>query len=117
MVYGAEMPYDEDFANRVREQLSDEDGVTEKQMFGGLAFLLRGNMAVGLSGSGELMVRVGPDGTEGALAEPHTRLFDMAGRPMRGWILVAPEGVSTARALGVWVRRGLEFARTLPPKG
>jgi TfoX/Sxy family transcriptional regulator of competence genes len=116
VLYGAEMPYDEDFANRVREQLSDQDGVTEKQMFGGLAFLLRGNMAVGLSGGGELMVRVGPDGTEGALAEPHTRLFDMTGRPMRGWILVAPEGVSTARQLGAWVRRGLEFARTLPPK-
>jgi TfoX/Sxy family transcriptional regulator of competence genes len=110
------MPYDEDLADRVREQLSDEDGVTEKQMFGGLAFLLRGNMAVGLSGSGELMARVGPDGTEAALAEPHTRLFDMTGRPMRGWILVAPEGVSTARQLGAWVHRGLEFARTLPPK-
>ncbi len=116
MVYGAGMPYDEDLADRVRGQLSDEDGVTEKQMFGGLAFLLHGNMAVGLSGSGELMVRVGPDGTEAALAEPHTRLFDMTGRPMRGWILVAPEGVSTARQLGAWVRRGLEFARTLPPK-
>jgi TfoX/Sxy family transcriptional regulator of competence genes len=110
------MPYDEDLANRVREQLSDQDGMTEKQMFGGLAFLLAGNMAVGLSGSGELMVRVGPDGTEAALAEPHTRLFDMTGRPMRGWILVAPEGVSTARQLSAWVRRGLEFARTLPPK-
>jgi TfoX/Sxy family transcriptional regulator of competence genes len=110
------MSYDEDLANRVREQLSDEDGVTEKQMFGGLAFLLCGNMAVGLSGSGELMVRVGPDATERALAKPHTRLFDMTGRPMRGWILVAPEGVATARQLSAWVRRGLEFARTLPPK-
>jgi TfoX/Sxy family transcriptional regulator of competence genes len=110
------MPYDEDFAGRVREQLSGQDGVSEKQMFGGLAFLLAGNMAVGLSGSGELMVRVGPDGTEQALAEPHTRLFDMTGRPMRGWILVAPEGVSTEQALNGWVTRGLEFARTLPPK-
>jgi TfoX/Sxy family transcriptional regulator of competence genes len=116
VVYGAEMSYDEDLADRVREQLSDQDGVTERQMFGGLAFMLFGNMAVGLSGSGELMVRVGPDGTERALAEPHTRLFDMSGRPMRGWILVAPEGVATARQLGTWVRSGLEFARTLPPK-
>jgi len=117
VVYGAGMPYDKDLADRVRGQLSDEGGATEKRMFGGLAFLLGGNMAVGLSGSGELMVRVGPDGTEAALAEPHTRLFDMTGRPMRGWILVAPEGVSTARQLSAWVRRGLEFARTLPPKG
>lgn len=82
MGYGAGMPYDENLADRVREQLSDQDGVTEKRMFGGLAFLLHGNMAVGLSGSDELMVRVGPDGTETALAEPHTRLFDMTGRPM-----------------------------------
>lgn len=111
------MAYDEDLANRVRERLADQDGVTEKRMFGGLAFLLQGNMAVGLSGGGDLMVRVGPDGTDEALAEPHTRLFDMTGRPMRGWILVAPEGVSTARQLGAWVNLGLEFARGLPPKG
>jgi TfoX/Sxy family transcriptional regulator of competence genes len=111
------MAYDEDLANRVRERLADRDGVTEKQMFGGLAFLLRGNMAVGLSGGGDLMVRVGPDGTDEALAQPHTRLFDMSGRPMRGWILVAPEGVSDARQLGDWVNRGLEFARGLPAKG
>ena len=111
------MAYDEDLAARVREQLSDQDGVSEKRMFGGLAFMLDGNMAVGLSGSDELMVRVGPDGTDQALAEPHTRLFDMTGRPMRGWILVAPEGITTKRALGGWVRRGVEFARSLPPKG
>jgi hypothetical protein len=111
------MAYDEDLAGRVREQLSDQDGVSEKRMFGGLAFILDGNMAVGLSGGRELMVRVGPDGTEQALAEPHTRLFDMTGRPMPGWILVAPEGIATKRALSGWVRRGVEFARTLTPKG
>jgi hypothetical protein len=111
------MAYDEDLANRVREQLAGEDGVTEKQMFGGLAFLLHGNMAVGLSSGGELMVRLGPDATDDALARPHTRLFDMTGRPMRGWILVAPEGVATKRQLGAWVRRGVDFARTLPAKG
>jgi hypothetical protein len=111
------MAYDEDLAARVREQLSDQDGVSEKRMFGGLAFLLAGNMAVGLSGGGELMVRVGPDGTEQALAKPYTRVFDMTGRPMRGWILVAPEGITTKRALSAWVSRGLEFARTLPTKG
>lgn len=111
------MTYDPDFAHRVREQLAEEAGVSEKAMFGGLAFLLHGNMAVGLSGGGELMVRVGPDGTDAALARPHTRLFDMTGRPMKGWILVAPQGVRTKRQLAAWVSRGVDFARTLPPKG
>ena len=110
------MAYDSEFAHRIREQLGGESGVTEKAMFGGLAFMLRGNMTVGISSSGEMMVRVGPDGTDEALARPHTRLFDMTGRPMKGWILVAPEGVKTKRQLAGWVRRGVEFARTLPPK-
>jgi TfoX/Sxy family transcriptional regulator of competence genes len=78
------MGYDEDFAHRVREQLADHVGVTEKKMFGGLVFLVNGNMAVGLSGGGELMVRVGPDASDAALARPHTRPFDMTGRPMKG---------------------------------
>jgi hypothetical protein len=91
--------------------------VSEKAMFGGLAFLLNGNMAVGLSSGGELMVRVGPGASDAALARPHTRPFDMTGRPMKGWILVAPEGVKTKRQLAAWVSRGVEFAGTLPPKG
>ncbi|HUA72260.1 MAG TPA: TfoX/Sxy family protein [Solirubrobacteraceae bacterium] len=111
------MGFDEDLARRIREQFAGEGGVTEKAMFGGLAFLLRGNMAVGISNGGELIVRVGPDGTEGALARPHTRPFDMTGRPMKGWIVVAPEGVWTRQQLGAWVRRGVGFAHTLPPKG
>jgi|SRR5882762_9011810 len=111
------MAYDEELAHRVREQLEGEGGVSEKAMFGGLAFLLRGNMAVGLSSGGELMVRVGPEGTDTALARPHARLFDMGGRPMGGWILVAPEGVKTERELAAWVSRGVQFARTLPAKG
>jgi len=111
------MADDEEFAHRLREVLADEDGMTEKRMFGGLAFLLHGNMAVGLSGSGELMVRVGPEATDDALARPHTRLFDMSGRPMKGWILVAPEGVKTTQELDAWTRRGVEFARSLPAKG
>jgi len=111
------MAYDEDLANRLREQLADEDGITEKAMFGGLAFLLRGNMAVSVSGRGGLMVRVAPDATDDALARPHTELVVMRGRPMPGWIRVAAEGVKTKRELGVWARRGVEFARTLPPKG
>lgn len=111
------MAYDEDFANRIREQLADQDGVTEKAMFGGLAFLLDGNMSVGISHTGELMVRVGPDATGDALARPHTRPFEMRGRPMKGWIRVAPAGVDDDRDLGAWVQRGVRFARSLPRKG
>jgi TfoX/Sxy family transcriptional regulator of competence genes len=111
------MAYDDDLAHRIREQLGDERGVTEKAMFGGLAFLLDGNMAVGISNSGELMVRVGPDASDEALARPHTRVFDMTGRPMKGWILVSAEGFATKRQLGGWVRRGVAFTRTLPAKG
>jgi hypothetical protein len=84
-------------------------------MFGGLAFLLRGNMAVGISGD-ELMVLVDPDATNDALARPHTRVFDMTGRPMKGWILVARDGLETSRQLAAWVRRGVRFAGSLPPK-
>ena len=110
------MAYDEDLADRVREQLASEPALMEKAMFGGLAFLLEGNMAVGLSGD-ELMVRVGPDASDDALARPHTRPFDMTGRPMKGWILVAAEGVAEKRDLSAWVARGVDFARSLPAKG
>src|SRR5947207_15536879 len=111
------MAYEEGFAHRVRELLADQDAITEKAMFGGLAFLLHGNMAVGISSGDELMVRVGADATDDALGRPHTRLFDMTGRPMKGWILVAPEGLKTKRQLGAWVARGVQFASSLPPKG
>jgi TfoX/Sxy family transcriptional regulator of competence genes len=111
------MAYDEDLANRVRELLADEQAITEKEMFGGLAFLLHGNMSVGLWSGGDLMVRVGPDATDDALSRPHARLSHMGKRPMKGWILVAPEGVSDKAELEAWVRRGTDFARTLPPKG
>ena len=110
------MAYDEDLADRVREQLAAEPAVTEKAMFGGLAFLLHGNMAVGVAGE-ELMVRIGPQGSDDALARPHTRPFDMTGRPMKGWILVAPEGVAGERDLATWVARGVELARSLSAKG
>jgi TfoX/Sxy family transcriptional regulator of competence genes len=110
------MAYDEDLADRVREQLAAEPAVAEKAMFGGLAFLLEGNMAVGISGQ-ELMVRVGPDASDDALARPHARPFDMTGRPMKGWILVASEGVAEERDLAAWVARGVELARSLPAKG
>jgi hypothetical protein len=111
------MSYDEELAHRLREQLADERGVTERAMFGGLAFMLDGNMAVGVTSRAELMVRVGPDGAEEALARPHARVFDMTGRPMKGWVLVDPEGFASKRQLGSWVRRGVAFARTLPAKG
>lgn len=111
------MAYDEELAHRVRELLAEEDGVSEEAMFGGLAFLVGGNMAVGISNTAELMVRVGPDATDDALSRAHTRLFDMTGRPMKGWIVVAREGVKTKRQLAPWVERGVRFARTLPAKG
>ena len=104
------MAYDEALAERVRELLAGESGVSERAMFGGLAFMLDGNMALGIRG-GELMVRVGPDAIEDALAQPHVRQSYMGERPMKGIVLVAPEA-----GLGDWVRRGVAHARTLPPK-
>jgi TfoX/Sxy family transcriptional regulator of competence genes len=110
------MAYDEDLANRIREQLAAEDAVTEKEMFGGIAFLVGGNMAVGVNHE-DLMVRVGKQAGDEALEQPHARPFDMGGRPMKAWVLVAPEGVRTDAALAGWVARGVSFARSLPPKG
>jgi TfoX/Sxy family transcriptional regulator of competence genes len=110
------MAYDEDLANRLRELLADEDAVTEKKMFGGLAFLVRGNMAVSASRNGGLLARIDPAETAKALARPHVALMEMRGRTMDGWITVAPEGVKTKRQLGAWVTRSLAFVRTLPAK-
>jgi TfoX N-terminal domain len=110
------MAYDEALAERVRDRLADEPGLTEKKMFGGLAFLLEGNMAVGLTGTDGLLVRLGPDDTEAALARPHTRLFGMGGRTMKGWIVVAAEGVAEDDDLARWVDQGVAYARSLPPK-
>src|SRR3954447_3405050 len=111
------MPVDQDFANRIREELADVDGITEKAMFGGLGFLLHGNMAVGIMSTGDLMVRVGADGTEEALKRQHTRLFEMRGRSMTGWVIVDVDAVRTKRPLAQWLKRGTAFAATLPPKG
>jgi hypothetical protein len=108
--------YDEDLANRIREQLADEH-FTEKAMFGGLAFLVGGHMTVAASRAGGALVRVDPEKTDEALARPHASLMEMRGRSMPGWIRVAPEGVRTKRDLGAWVRRSLEYVRSLPPKG
>jgi TfoX/Sxy family transcriptional regulator of competence genes len=108
--------YDEDLANRVREQLADEEPRTEKAMFGGLAFLIAGNMAVALR-DGELMVRVGSDAGDAAADEPHATPAIMGSRRMKGWVIVAPEGLRTTAQLRDWVGRGAAFARSLPPKG
>jgi TfoX/Sxy family transcriptional regulator of competence genes len=107
--------YDEDLANRVREQLAGEEPRTEKAMFGGLAFLVAGNMAVAINRDG-LMVRVGPEAGDAAAEEPHARAMTMGSRQMKGWVLVAPEGLRTDAQLRDWVRRGVAFARSLPPK-
>jgi TfoX/Sxy family transcriptional regulator of competence genes len=109
--------HDEELADRLREQLAEEAGVTEKAMFGGLAFLVNGNMTVAASGRGGLMVRVGANAVDDVLSRSHVKQIEMRGRPMTGWIHVASEGVRTRRQLGPWVRRSLEFVRTLPPKG
>ena len=111
------MAYDEDLANRVREALAAETGVSEKAMFGGLAFLVGGNMSVAVSGQGGLLVRIAPEDADAVLELAHTQLMQMRGREMKGWLRVAPEGLGTKRALDRWVRRGVEFARTLPAKG
>ena len=110
------MAYDEDLANRIRELVADQPGVTEQTMFGGLAFLVEGNMSVAASGRGGLMVRVDPEDMEMLLGKPHAQPFVMPGRPMRGWLRVDAEGVRTKRQLDPWVRRGVAYARSLPSK-
>ena len=112
----APMAYDEDLADRIRELIAPEAGITEQKMFGGLAFLVGGNMAVAASGQGGLLVRVDPDESDALLARPHAEPFAMRGREMRGWLRVEAEGVRTKRGLEPWVRRGVAFARSLPPK-
>ena len=109
------MPYDEGLAERVRGLLDGRSDVVDKRMFGGIAFLIAGNMACGVSGD-DLIVRVDHDESEALLAEPGARRFDMTGRPMKGWLLVAPEASADDADLERWVRRGEEFAASLPPK-
>jgi TfoX N-terminal domain len=110
------MAYDEDLANRIREVLAQQPGVDEKPMFGGLAFLLGGRMAVAVSSKGGLMVRVVPDDTEALLRRAHVSPMVMAGRETRGWLLVAAEGVKTKRQLTSWISHGVDYVRSLPPK-
>jgi TfoX/Sxy family transcriptional regulator of competence genes len=111
------MAYDEDLANRIRELLADEQGVTEMKMFGGLAFLVGGNMSVGVSSQGGLMIRCDRADTEALLQERGAQPFVMRGRPMEGWLRVDAGAVETQPELEPWVRRGLAYARSLPAKG
>lgn len=110
------MAYDERLAERIRELIGDEPGLSEQRMFGGLAFLLEGNMAVAASGQGGLMLRVPPEETEPLLAEPHAAPLVMRGREMRGWLRVADEGLEGDEQLAGWVEIGLDYARSLPRK-
>jgi hypothetical protein len=108
------MAFDQALAQRVRETLHDADGITEKKMFGGLAFMTNGNMTVGVHGD-DLIVRVDPNDTEAALNRPGTRPFDITPRPMRGWIMVAGEELDDD-VLDGWIAQAQAFVATLPPK-
>ena len=110
------MAYDEDLANRIRELVLSERGVTEKRMFGGLAFLIDGNMSVSASGQGGLLLRVDPTETDVLLSKPHAHPFEMRGRAMEGWLRVDAAGLRTKGQLERWVARGIAYARSLPSK-
>jgi TfoX/Sxy family transcriptional regulator of competence genes len=110
------MGYDEGLAERIRVHLAGESGLEDKRMFGGVAFLLDGNMAVAISG-GDLMVRVGRDAVDEAVEQPHVSPCEMGGRPMKDWVLVAPAATESDEGLREWLGRGAAFARSLPAKG
>jgi TfoX/Sxy family transcriptional regulator of competence genes len=107
--------FDEALADRIRDALSARSGVSERRMFGGIAFMLDGNMAVGVIGE-DLMVRLDPADAERALAEPHTRPMDFTGRPSKNMIYVDAEGTASDRDLAAWVEAGTDHAASLPPK-
>ena len=109
------MAYDEARAHHIRSRLGDHPGLTEREMFGGIAFMINGHMAVGVAGE-KLIVRVGKEAHDKAIAQPGTRTFDMSSRPMRGWILVSPAGYRDDAVLDDWISRGAAFAESLPPK-
>ena len=109
------MTYDTLLAARLRAALGPLPDLVEKKMFGGVGFLFNGNMACGVH-KNDLIVRVGPRRSAEALIRPHTRIFDMTGHPMAGWVMVEPEGCASEAELIAWVEQGLAFARSLPPK-
>lgn len=112
----AAMAYDRELANRIREVLGAEKNVSEKAMFGGLAFLVNGNLAVSASGRGGLLLRVDPAETDTLVADPHAERFVMRGRSMDGWLGIGLDGIDTDDDLRRWVSIGVTYARSLPPK-
>jgi TfoX/Sxy family transcriptional regulator of competence genes len=109
------MAFDEALAERIRKALARKKGIAEKKMFGGIGFLLNGNMLVGVW-KDSLIARLGDEGGEDALREPHVKLFDITGKPMKGWVLVAQEGLAGDDRLKDWIERALKFVRSLPGK-
>jgi TfoX/Sxy family transcriptional regulator of competence genes len=109
------MAYDERLAQRVMEVLGGQPRLVDRKMFGGVGYMLHGNMACGVHGD-TLIVRVGPAGYQEALAQPYVKPFDMTGRPMKGWVVVSAEGCQSDEALEAWVQRGVDFVLTLEPK-
>lgn len=110
------MSYDEELADRIRALVAGEAGLAEKKMFGGLAFLFGGNMAVAASGQGGILVRVDPAQSNTLVATTNARLMEMRGRSMQGWLRVDPEDLRTKRQLAKWVELGTTYARSLPAK-
>ena len=110
------MAYDEELARRIRELVAGEPGLTEQKMFGGLAFLIGGNMAVAASGQGGALVRVDPAQSDELVAETNARIMEMRGRQMQGWLRVDPDDLRTDAELAKWVGRGTAYARSLPAK-
>lgn len=109
------MAYDEGLAGRVRSQIGEHPGLSEREMFGGIAFMIEGNMAVGVTGD-ELMVRVGRDAHDDAIGRPGARTFDMGARPMKGWVSVSAEGFASDEDFSSWVAQGVGYASSLPAK-
>ena len=109
------MAYDEILEGRIRAVLEGQPGLTAKKMFGGVGFMVNGNMACGVNKL-DLIVRVGPKNYEEALSKAHTRPFDMTGRPMKGWVVVLPDGYAAEADLRAWLGQGLDFVLSLPPK-
>lgn len=110
------MAYDEETANRIRELVQGEDGLSEMRMFGGLAFLINGNMAVAASGKGGLLLRCDPEQTEALIAKPHAARFEMRGKEMDGWLRIDAPAIQSDAGLQRWVQVGVGYARSLPPK-
>jgi TfoX/Sxy family transcriptional regulator of competence genes len=109
------MAYNEELAKRIRVMLKTESDVMEKKLFGGIGFLVNGNMACGVNKQ-DLILRLSESDFESAMRQPHIRIFDMTGRPMKGWVMISAEGCKSDKALRSWIEKGIEFAKSLPPK-